>query len=75
MRSIRGIWFNFVKFIHPNKSNIPSVEKSDGNQEKTKKPKVVTELSHNEARNFFLKEKSYCDWEHLTNAMSISTYW
>ena len=62
MRSIRGIWFDFVKFIHLNRSNIPSVEKSDGNQEKLKKTTVVIELSHNEARNFFLKEKNYCDF-------------
>lgn len=58
MRSIRGIWFNFVKFIHPKKSSIPSAEKSDDNQEK--KSKVIIELSHNEARKFFLKEESYC---------------
>jgi hypothetical protein len=63
MKVITGIWFDFFKFINPKKSSLPSVKKIDGNPDREKKTKVVIELSHNEARDFFLKEKSYFSFD------------
>jgi hypothetical protein len=63
MKVITGIWFDFFKFINPKKSSLSSVEKIDGNPERAKKTKVVIELSHNEAKDFFLKEKSYFSFD------------
>ena len=63
MREIRDFWYNFVRLVRLRKSNLPSPKENGGNQEKAKKTRVIIELSHNEARDFFLKEKSYFSFD------------